>query len=97
MRTELAHKFVEWLSFQPTGNEICRALVTEYLLELQPYSARISRLNNDDSLTFIGEYGYEEGDAEFGKNVSGQVWRSRPNVAAMIASGRLSGVWSPDG
>lgn len=96
-REAQAHKFIEWLGFQPSGSDICRALVTEYLLDMNPYSARISRLNSDDSVTYIGEYGYQKDEAELGQTVPGQVWRNRPTVSAMIASGQLHGNWSPDG
>lgn len=84
------------MSYKPSTTDICRALVTEYLTALQPYSARLSKLNGDDSITFLGEYGYEIHEAEIGKTIPSQEWRNRPNVAAMLASGRLRGVWAPD-
>jgi len=96
-REAQAHKFIEWLSFQPSGSDICRSLVIEYLLDMNPYSARISRLNSDDSVTYIGEYGYQKDESELGQTVPGQVWRTRPTVADMIKSGRFNGSWSPDG
>ena len=96
LRGELAHKFVEWLSFQPNENDICRSLVTEYFLEHGAHAARITRLNIDDSLTFVGEYGYETHESDYGKTLKSEVWRNRPHVATMIATGRLPGSWSPD-
>ena len=42
-------KFIEWLSFHPTPDEIARALATDYLAEFGVSAIRFGRTNSDDS------------------------------------------------
>jgi DNA-binding CsgD family transcriptional regulator len=51
-------------------------------------------LNSDDSLTFAGEYGFEDGRK--GKTFPGSEWRSWERDAADIALGRNPNHWSND-
>lgn len=87
-------KFVEWLSFHPTPDEISRALVLEYLPHLNACCARIGLLNPDDSLSFVGEYGFEDGLK--GGTFPSDEWRSWNHDAADIALGRNPNHWSAD-
>ena len=87
--------FIEWLSYHPTADEIARALVIDHLASLDGCCARIGLLNSDDSLTFIGEYGYEDGRT--GKTFPSEEWRSWNHDAADIALGRNPNHWSNDG
>lgn len=86
--------YIEWLSYHPTPDEIARALVLEHLVTFGAYCARIGRLNADDSLTFIGEYGFEDGRK--GKTFPGEEWRSWDHDAADITLGRNPDHWSTD-
>lgn len=86
--------FIEWLSYHPTPDEITRALVLDHLASIQACCARIGLLNADDSLTFAGEYGFEDGKK--GKTFSGNEWRSWTHDAAEIALGRNPNNWSDD-
>lgn len=86
--------FIEWLSYHPTPDEIARALVLDHLTSVQACCARIGLLNPDDSLTFAGEYGFEDGKK--GKTFSGSEWRSWTVDAADVALGRNSNNWSDD-
>ena len=86
--------YIEWLSFHPTADEITRALVLEHLVTFGACCARIGRLNADDSLTFIGEYGFEDGRK--GMTFPGEEWRSWDHDAADIALGRNPNHWSTD-
>ena len=86
--------FIEWLSYHPTPDEITRALVLEHLAAFGACCARIGRLNDDDSLSFIGEYGFEDGRT--GKTFSGEEWRSWSHDAADISLGRNPNHWSSD-
>lgn len=86
--------YIEWLSYHPTPDEITRALVLEHLVVFGACCARIGRLNADDSLSFIGEYGFEDGRK--GKTFSGEEWRSWDHDAADIALGRNPNHWSTD-
>jgi DNA-binding CsgD family transcriptional regulator len=86
--------YIEWLSYHPTPDEITRALVLEHLVTYGACCARIGRLNADDSLTFIGEYGFEDGRT--GKTFAGEEWRAWTHDAADIALGRNPNHWSDD-
>lgn len=87
--------FIEWLSYHPSADEITRSLVLDHLSSLGACCARIGLLNSDDSLTFIGEYGFEDGRK--GKTFSGSEWRTWDHDAADIALGRNPNHWSNDG
>lgn len=86
--------FVEWLSYHPTADEIARALVLDHLASLGACCSRIGLLNPDDSLTFAGEYGFEDGRK--GKTFTSAEWRSWSHDAADIALGRNTDHWSKD-
>ncbi len=86
--------FIEWLSYHPTADEIARALVLDQLASLGACCARIGLLNSDDSLTFAGEYGFEDGRK--GGTFTSAEWRSWNHDAAEIALGRNTDHWSPD-
>lgn len=87
--------FIEWLSYHPSADDIARSLVLDHLSTLGACCARIGILNSDDSLTFLGEYGYEDG--EKGKTFTGTQWRAWQNDVADIALGRNPDSWSTDG
>ena len=86
--------FIEWLSYHPTPDEIARALVLEHFAAFGACSARIGLLNSDDSLTFAGEYGFEDGKK--GLTFPSSEWRSWGHDAADIALGRNQENWSGD-
>ncbi len=86
--------FIEWLSYHPTADEITRTLVLDNLAGEGACCARIGLLNSDDSLTFLGEYGFT--DDKKGKTFSSAEWRSWNHDAADIALGRNKDHWSPD-
>jgi DNA-binding CsgD family transcriptional regulator len=86
--------FIEWLSYHPTADEISRALVLDHLASLGACCARIGILNPDDSLTFAGEYGFEDGRK--GKTFPSSEWRAWTHDAADIALGKNPDHWSED-
>lgn len=86
--------YIEWLSNHPTPDEIARALVLEHLASFGACCVRIGQLNADDSLSFIGEYGFDDGRK--GKTFSSAEWRSWEHDAADIALGRNPNRWSND-
>lgn len=90
---EIMQGFVGWLANRPTPDEICRALVTDYLKKHGACSARLGRLNKDDSYHYLGEYGFENN--ETGKLVPGQIWRQRKDLEInQIAAGHQPGPWT---
>jgi DNA-binding CsgD family transcriptional regulator len=86
--------FIEWLSYHPTADEIARALVLDHLSSLGACCSRIGLLNPDDSLTFAGEYGIEDGRK--GGTFTSAEWRSWNHDAADIALGKNADHWSSD-
>jgi DNA-binding CsgD family transcriptional regulator len=90
---EIMQGFVGWLANRPTPDEICRALVTDYLKKHGACCARLGRLNKDDSYHYLGEYGFDGN--ETGKLVPGQIWRERTDMEVnQIAAGRQPGPWT---
>ena len=85
--------FTDWLSYHPTCDEISRALVMEYLASPGACCARIGRLHPDDSLEFLGEYGFDAGKAR--QTFPSEVWRSWESDEALIALGKNSAPWNP--
>lgn len=85
---------IEWLSYHPTPDEISRALVLDHLAPLKACCARIGLYNPDDSLTYAGEYGFDDGRK--GKTFTSAEWRSWEDDAADIALGRNKSNWSDD-
>jgi DNA-binding CsgD family transcriptional regulator len=85
--------FIDWLSYHPTCDEISRALVMEYMASLGACCARIGRLHPDDSLEFLGEYGFDAGKAK--ETFPSEVWRSWESDEALIALGKNAEPWNP--
>lgn len=85
--------FIDWLSYHPTCDEISRALVMEYMAPLGACCARVGRLHPDDSLEFLGEYGFDAGKAK--QTFPSEVWRSWDHDEALIALGKNSEPWNP--
>lgn len=93
---KLVRKFVEWLSFHPTPDEIARALVTEYLTDQGVKAIRFGRINSDDSAMVLGQFGHA--DAEQWRNlvVPGSEWRQWTTPEIDIITGKNKTKWSPD-
>ena len=89
-------KFIEWLSFHPTSDDIARALVTEYLSEFGVCCARFGRINNDDSAIVLGQYGYADADQWRNLVVAGSEWRAWDMPAIDIITGKNKSKWAPD-
>ncbi len=89
-------KFIEWLSFHPTSDEIARVLVTEYLNELNVNRMRFGKINDDDSAIALGQYGYEDADQWRNLVVPGSEWRNWDLPAIDIMTGKNKSQWAPD-
>jgi DNA-binding CsgD family transcriptional regulator len=89
-------KFVEWLSYHPTTEEISRALATEYLAEFAVRSLRFGRLNSDDSITNLGQYGFSDADEYRNRNIPSAEWRSFKSAEMAIISGASKEKWTTD-
>ena len=90
-------KFVEWLSYHPTTEEIARALATDYLAEFAVRSLRFGRLNSDDSITNLGQHGFPDAEKYRDRNIPSDEWRSYKSSDIAIVSGISKEKWTPDG
>ena len=89
---EIMQGFVSWLANRPTPDEICRALITDYLKPHGACCVRIGRLNKDDSYHYLGQYGFDLN--ETGKLVPGLIWRHQKEIEVnQIAAGHQPGPW----
>ena len=92
----MIRKFVEWLSYHPTTEEISRALATDYLAEFSVRSLRFGRLNSDDSITNLGQHGFPDADEYRNRNIPSQEWRSYKSPEMAIISGASKEKWTSD-
>jgi len=93
----MIRKFVEWLSYHPTTEEIARALATDYLAEFAVRSLRFGRLNSDDSITNLGQFGFPDADEYRNRNIPSDEWRAYKSSEIAIMSGASKEKWTPDG
>jgi len=89
-------KFIEWLSYHPTTEEIARALATEHLAEFAVLGIRFGRVNNDDSIVVLGQYGYPDADLYRDRTIPSAEWRAVDADDVRIIKGELQGNWTPD-
>ena len=89
-------KFIEWLSFHPSSDEIARALVTEYLSDEGVRAIRFGRINSDDSAMVLGQYGHADADEWRNKIVPGSEWRNWATPEIDIITGKNRNKWSSD-
>ena len=92
----MIRKFVEWLSYHPTTEEISRALATDYLAEFAVRSLRFGRLNSDDSITNLGQHGFPNADEYRNRNIPSDEWRGYKSPEMAIISGISKEKWTPD-
>ena len=89
-------KFIEWLSYHPTTEEIARAVATEYLAEFAVLGVRFGRVNNDDSITVLGQYGYSDADNWRERNIPSAEWRAIDADDVRIVAGIMKTKWTTD-
>jgi DNA-binding CsgD family transcriptional regulator len=88
-------KFIEWLSFHPTPDEIARALATEYLAGFGVSAVRFGRTNSDDSAMVLGQFGYADADEWRNKIIPGVEWRAFDTPEIEIITGKNKDKWAP--
>ena len=89
-------KFIEWLGFHPTAEEIARALATEYLAPYGILGIRIVRTNSDDSVLLLGQHDYALADKYRNRTLPSNEWRAIDSPDITIMTGQNHGPWSPD-
>ena len=84
-RIALTDKILELLSGNPSGDEVAQALALDFLRPFGATKLRISLLGNDDSLHFLGDYGWNPSKTHTSE--SSEVWRNRQDdiIALTIA------------
>ena len=88
-------KFIEWMSFHPSTEEIARALATDYLAEFGVQGIRFGRINSDDSIVVLGQYGYPDADTWRGRSIPSAEWRAVDSPDIHIIAGALKEKWTP--
>ncbi len=88
--------FIEWLSFNPTADEIARALATDYLSEFGVSAIRFGRTNSDDSALVLGQYGYANADEWRNRVIPGIEWRAFDMPEVDIITGKNKDKWAPN-
>jgi len=89
-------KFIEWLSFCPTSDDIARVLATDYLSDHGISAIRFGRINSDDSAIALGQYGHPDADQWRHLQVPGVEWRSWTLPEIEIITGKNKDKWTPD-
>ena len=89
-------KFIEWLSFHPNYEDIARALATEYLRELSVQGIRFGRLNSDDSIYILGQFGYSDADVYRERTIPSKEWRSIAAPDILLINNGTQGEFTPN-
>ena len=89
-------KFIEWLSFHPTTEDIARALATDYLREFSVQGIRFGRLNSDDSIVVLGQFGYEDADQYRDRVIPSSQWRSVNSPDTILINSGTDGAYTPN-
>ena len=58
-------------------------------------TVRIGRINSDDSVTILGQYGYFNADEYCQRTMPGTEWRSIDSPAIEIMTGKSKEKWAP--
>lgn len=89
-------KFIEWLSFHPTYEDIARALATEYLTEFSVLGIRFGRLNSDDSIVVLGQFGYQDADLYRDRTIPSAEWRAVNSPDTILINSGTQGEFTPN-
>ena len=89
-------KFIQWLSFHPSYEDIARALATEYLSELSVLGIRFGRLNSDDSIIVLGQFGYADADLYRDRIIPSAEWRAVKTPDTLLIASGTQGEFTPD-
>jgi DNA-binding CsgD family transcriptional regulator len=57
---------------------------------------RYGRINNDDSITNLGQFGFSDSENIRGRNIPSEEWRSVNSPEVQIISGLSKEKWTPD-
>jgi DNA-binding CsgD family transcriptional regulator len=89
----LVRKLISWLTYHPTTEEIARALATDYLAEFSVRGVRFSRLQSDDSIIILGEFGFEDSPIWANRVIPSSEWRARDTEPSRVLKGESQERW----
>ena len=89
----LIRKLITWLTYHPTTDEIARALATDYFAEFSAQGVRFSRLQSDDSIIILGEYGFEDSAMWKDRVIPSSEWRARDTEPSRVLKGETQERW----
>lgn len=89
-------KFIQWLSFHPSYEDIARALATEYLNQLAVLGIRFGRLNSDDSIVVLGQFGYADADSYRDRIIPSVEWRNLKTPDTLLIASGTQGEFTHD-
>ena len=89
-------KFIEWLSFHPAPEDIARALATEYLSDFLVQGIRFGRLNDDDSIIVLAQFGYADADLYRNRVIPSSEWRTHNSPDIILINAGTQGDFTPD-
>jgi DNA-binding CsgD family transcriptional regulator len=89
----LIRKLISWLTYHPTCDEIARALATDYLAEYSIQGIRFSRLQNDDSIIILGQFGFEDSAMWSDRVIPSNEWRARETEPSSFLMGQRQDRW----
>ena len=89
-------RFIEWLSFLPSADDIARALATDYMIDYGVSAIRFGRTNSDDSAMVLGQYGYANADECRNRVIPGIEWRAFDMPEVDIITGKNKDKWAPN-
>jgi DNA-binding CsgD family transcriptional regulator len=89
-------RFIEWLSFHPSSEDIARALATDYLGEFSVHGVRFGRLNSDDSIVVLGQFGYPDADLYRDRVIPSSEWRSVSAPDVVLIANATQGEFTPN-
>jgi DNA-binding CsgD family transcriptional regulator len=92
----VVRKLISWLTYHPTTEEIARSFATDYLAEFSVKGVRFSRLQNDDSIIILGDYGFEDSSLWTNRVIPSSEWRVRDTEPARILKGQSQEKWCND-
>jgi DNA-binding CsgD family transcriptional regulator len=89
----LVRKLISWLTYHPSCDEITRALATDYLAEFSVLGIRFSKLQSDDSIVILGEFGFEDTVIWADRIIPSTEWRARDTEPARLLKGESKEKW----
>ena len=89
----LVRKLISWLTYHPTTDEIARALATDYFAEFSVQGVRFSRLQSDDSIIILGEYGFADTAIWANRVIPSSEWRARDTEPSRVLKGESQKRW----